>query len=209
MICHRAVNEPVVLLPRVLAHRVQYPVGVDRHHFTLIAPFAKRSAEWLLLPCINVHDGRRYRLALQQTSALDRVIPQTFASILRLYLTHPEAKSLGPDGTPCAGDTRGLLRRASITAADHRPILKETDRMAEHGEALTVLDPRMAEISPTKVVANAGLKAKIRACGVRPLMRKTGLSQHTIEKILDGIPVRPATLQRVVAALRSEWCELL
>ena len=80
---------------------VGYPAGVERDHFTLIAPFTKRSTDWLRLPCINVHDGRSYRLALQQTSALDRVIPQTFASILRLYLTHPEAKSLAPDGTPC------------------------------------------------------------------------------------------------------------
>jgi hypothetical protein len=32
-------------------------------------------------------------------------------------------------------------------------------------------------------------------------MRKTGLSQHTIEKILAGLPVRRATLQRVIAAL--------
>lgn len=33
------------------------------------------------------------------------------------------------------------------------------------------------------------------------LMRKTGLSQHTVEKILAGLSVRPATLQRVTAAL--------
>jgi hypothetical protein len=183
---------------------VGYPVGVDREHFTLIAPFAKRSTEWLLLPCINVHDGRTYRLALQQTSALDRVIPQTFASILRLYLTHPEAKSLGPDGTPCAGDTRGLLRRPSITAADHRPILTETDRMSEHGEALSVSDPGMAEISPTRVVADAALRKKIRAYGLRALMRKTNLSQHTIENILTGLAVRPATYWRLIATLSSE-----
>jgi hypothetical protein len=138
---------------------------------------------------------------LQQTSALDRVIPQTFASILRLYLMHPEAKSLAPDGTPCGAETRGLLRRASITAGDHRPILKETDRMSEHGEALTVLDSRMTEISPTRIVADARLKAKMRACGMRPLMRTTGLSQHTLEKILDGQTVRRATLQRVIAAI--------
>jgi len=115
-----------------------------------------------------------------------------------------EAKSLAPDGTPCGAETRGLLRRASITAAEHRPVLKETDRMSEHGEALTILDPRMADISPTTVVANARLKAQMRACGMRPLMRTTGLSQHTIEKILAGLPVRPTTLHRVIAALRPE-----
>ena len=173
---------------------VGYPAAVDRDQFTLIAPFTKRRAEWLRSPCVNVHDGRSYRLTLRQTSALDRVIPQTFASILRLYLAHPEAKSLAPDGTPCGPETRGLLRRASITASEHRPILKETDRRWEHGEDLSVLDSRMAEISPTRVVADATLKADIRTCGVRALMRKTGLSQHTIERILRSLPVRPRTL---------------
>ena len=117
---------------------IGYPAGVDRHHFTLIAPFTKRGAEW----------------------------------------THSEAKSLAPDGMPCGPETRGILRRASITDGDHRPILKETDRMWEHGETLSVLDPRMAEITPPRVVAEIALKAKMRACGVRPLMRKPGLSQH-------------------------------
>ncbi|HKE84508.1 MAG TPA: hypothetical protein VKB50_12180 [Vicinamibacterales bacterium] len=50
-------------------------------------------------------------------------------------------------------------------------------------------------------MASAAL-AKIRACGIRALMRQTGLSQHTIEKIRDGPPVRRATLQRVIAAVQ-------
>ena len=87
----------------------------------------------------------------------------------------------------------------SITATEHRPILKETDRRWEHGEDLSVLDSRTAEINPTKFVADAALKAKMSACGVRALMRKTALSQHTIEKILRGLPVRRTTLQRVIA----------
>jgi hypothetical protein len=130
------------------------------------------------------------------------VIPQTFASILRLYLAHAEAKSLAPDGTPCGPETRGLLRRASITAAEHRPILKETDRRWEHGEDLSVFDSRAGQINPTKGMADAALKAKIRVFGIRALMRKTGLSQHTIEKIRNGLPVRRATLRRVIAALQ-------
>lgn len=73
--------------------------------------------------------------------------------------------------------------------------------MWEHGGTLSLLDSRMAEISPTRVVADAALKAKMRACGMRPLMRKTGLSQHTLEKILAGRPVRRRTLERVITAI--------
>jgi hypothetical protein len=39
---------------------------------------------------------------------------------------------------------------------------------------------------------------------MRELMRMTGLSQHTIEAIRAGKPVRRATLQRVISALNSE-----
>lgn len=36
---------------------------------------------------------------------------------------------------------------------------------------------------------------------MRPLMRQTGLSQHTLEKILAGQAVRSATLERVIEAV--------
>jgi hypothetical protein len=72
--------------------------------------------------------------------------------------------------------------------------------MSEHGESLTVLDPRMAEISPTRVVADGALKAKMRACGMRSLMRRTGLSQHTLEAVRHGRKMRHTTLQRLMTA---------
>jgi hypothetical protein len=71
-----------------------YPTGVDRDAFTLITPFTKRHHEWLDSRCVNVRDGRSYRLALQQTAALDRVIPQTFGSVLRLYLCHRRQRAV-------------------------------------------------------------------------------------------------------------------
>jgi hypothetical protein len=69
-------------------------------------------------------------------------------------------------------------------------------------EDLSVFDSRAGQINPTKGMADAALKTKIRVFGIRALMRKTGLSQHTIEKIRDGLPVRRATLRRVIAALQ-------
>jgi hypothetical protein len=183
---------------------IGYPAGVERERFTLIAPFTKRRKDWLRSPCLNVHNARPYRLALQQTSALDRVIPQTFGTILNLYLDHLEAKSLSADGTPCASDTSGLLQRASIVAGAQVPIGKETDRRSEHGGDWSLLQVKgMAYRSAGRMIAaDQALRAKMDAHGLRALMRKTGLSQHTIEKILRGLPVRPTTLGRVIAALQ-------
>ena len=47
---------------------------------------------------------------------------------------HPEAKSLAPDGTACAPETTGLLKRARMIAGDIRYVGKETDRKWEEGE---------------------------------------------------------------------------
>jgi hypothetical protein len=89
--------------------------------------------QWLRADYVNVYDGKHYSLALKQTPKLDKVIPQTFGYILRLYPLHPESKSLAPDGTPCTGHTRGLLQRVYVTAGQHHYTGKETDRKWDSG----------------------------------------------------------------------------
>jgi hypothetical protein len=52
-----------------------------------------------------------------------------------------------------------------------------------------------------KVAADVHLRTIVADMGIRELMRKTGFSQHTIEAIREGKPVRRTTLQRLRAAL--------
>jgi hypothetical protein len=179
-----------------------HPANVDPNKCTPITAFTKDRTRWARAECINVRDGARYRLALKQSSKLDKLIPQTFGYVLRLYLQHPEAKSLAPDGTTCAPDTRGLLKRSSIVAGHHRYVGKETDRRWTEGE-----DPSLITFAPVeylssgKVAADANLRRKVADLGMRELMRRTGFSQHTIQAIRDGRPVRRATLKRLQIAL--------
>jgi hypothetical protein len=144
-----------------------------------------------------------YRLALRQTPKLDKVIPQTFGYVLRLYTRHPEYKSLAPDGGPCSATTRGLLQRALIVAGRLRYVGKETDRRWEQGEDLSLLGftPVQYEPSGHMVAADAALRDQIAKQGLREMMRRTGLSQHTLEAIRRGQPVRRATLQRALRAV--------
>lgn len=180
-----------------------YPAKVDPNDdCTPITAFTKDRKRWAKAECINVRDGKRYRLSLRQSNKLDKLIPQTFGYVLRLYLCHPEAKSLAPDGTTCVADTRGLLKRASIVAGELRYVGKETDRRWTEGEDLSLLTFTATEyLSSGKVVADPTLRDEIASSGVRELMRETGLSQHTIEAIRAGKPVRRKTLQRVVQFL--------
>lgn len=182
-----------------------YPANVDPLHCTVITPFTKKRKEWIYAQCINVCDGKVYQLALNQSSKLDKLIPQTFGYVLRLYLSHPEAKSLAPDGTTCTGDTRGLLKRASVVAKDLRYVGKETDRRWMQAEDLSLLTFSPIEYLPDgKVTLDPTLRKQIDECGVRTLIRQTGLSQHTIEAIRAGNQVRRSTLERIQVALEIE-----
>src|SRR6266849_5634619 len=103
-----------------------YPANVDPNNCTPITAFTKDRKRWTHAECINIRDGKHYQLALVQGKNLNKLIPQTFGYVLRLYLCHPEAKSLAPDGTTCGADTCGLLKRASIHAGELRYVGKET-----------------------------------------------------------------------------------
>jgi len=135
----------------------------------------------------------------------DTVVPDSFRIVLRQYLERPEAKSLGPDGGTCTADTRGLLKRASIIASRAVPIGKECDRRWEQGEEMSLVDFRVKEHRETgkMLVADAALQRRIITHGIRRTMRDTGMSQHTIEAVLDGKPVRRKTLERIFSSLRA------
>jgi hypothetical protein len=126
----------------------------------------------------------------------DRVVPETFRIILRLYLRRPESKSIAPDGTPCLPETHGLLRRASVVAGEIVPVGKETDRHWEQGEDMSLLDFQVLEYRAggKLAMADQAFRERMLKFGVRELMRKTGLSQKTIYAILRGQPVRQRTL---------------
>jgi hypothetical protein len=182
-----------------------YPAGVDPNRFTLITPFTKHREEWTDAECINVCDGKSYRLAPCQNNKLDKVVPQTFGYVLRLYRYHPESKSLAPDGTPCLANTCGLLQRSSVTAVKQRYVGKETDRRWEQGEDLSLVHFTPVEYSPLGkvVVADAALLSEMTKHAMRELMRKTGLSQHTLEAIRRSKPVRSRTLAILKQAIPS------
>jgi hypothetical protein len=51
------------------------------------------------------------------------------------------------------------------------------------------------------VVSDAELREKMREIGRREMMRWSALSQHTIQAILNGKPVRRVTIQPVRQAV--------
>lgn len=182
-----------------------YPAECDSSNFRFIVPFTTDRTKWSNLAGINLNDGRSYAIAMSPSEKQDKVMPESLRIILRLYLRRPESKSLAPDGSPCIADTQGLLKRASVIAGEIVPVGKETDRRWEDGEDIEMLDSKVLEYraSGGMAVADQALRERIRK-QMRPLMRVTKLSQHTIEKVRDGKLVRRKTLERLKAAIDLE-----
>jgi len=173
-----------------------YPSGFNKSNFLFITPYESNRKRWKSLEGINLYDGQRYQIAERQTIQQDKAVPDSFRIILNQYLKKPEVKSLSPDGTPCTGATHGLLGRATIVARNLIPVGKETDRHWEQGDDPSMLDSgiHVYEKQRKMVVADQALRDEITKHGLRQLMRATTLSQHTIEKVVKGKPVRRQTL---------------
>lgn len=182
-----------------------YPAGCDRFNFKFITPFESASEKWEGLEGINLCDEQPYRMEMFPNGKQDKVVPESFRIILRLYLGRPESKSLAPEGTPCVADTQGLLKRASVVAGDIVPVGKETDRHWEQGEDMSLLDFEVLEYRPSGklVIADSVLREKIAKFSFRELMHRTGLSQKPLYAILRGKPVRSRTLAILKRTLDS------
>jgi hypothetical protein len=173
----------------------------------VIVPFSSRQEEWSKLEGIDIRNrnrrGRYRRYRLDDPG----FHPLTYGHMIEEYIRHPEAKSLGPDGTTCTAETRGLLQRAHITAGRIRYIDKETSSMWAQCDDLSVVSDndeagfRVVEYGKSrKVVLPDSLKHEIQGTKLQRELRRRGIGQHTIEKALHA-HVRVNTYGKIVAAI--------
>ena len=174
----------------------------------LVSAFSSRQAEWFDLECINVYDGKKYRMLNCKKAngevPYNVVFPAQFAHLLIQYQQHPEAKSLAPDGSLCKADTKGLLRRAHIIAGELRYVGKETDRKWEEGEEISVLEFAATEYGRKgKVVASDEIEAAIQEIGINRCARESGFDRKNfIRKLVRGLPVKRNSYQEFVRWLQ-------
>jgi hypothetical protein len=169
-----------------------------------MTPFTKNRNAWMNADYINIYDGKHYSLALKQTHKFDKVIPRTFGYILRLYPIHPEWKSLAPDGTPCSGNTRGLLQRMHVHATQLRYRGKETDRKWEPGGDFSLINfkPAQFDEDDRMIKADQALMERIATMPIKALARKANVDRNTVRKVLRGLPVKRAIIQRLADVLK-------
>jgi hypothetical protein len=173
----------------------------------LVAAFSSKQECWFDTKCVNIYSGKKYRMVdctKEKNPPYNVVFPSQFARLLIEYQEHPEAKSLAPDGTPCAADTSGLLQRAHVIAGEFRYVGKETDRKWEEGD-----DPSLWEFKTTeygrarRVVASEEVKSDITKIGIKKCARESGFTRIFIRKLLRGLPVKRNSYNEFVRWLES------
>ena len=177
----------------------------------LVCPFSSEQERWIDLECVNVHDGKKYKMVdcKENDSISDNAIfPSQFARLLIEYQEHPEAKSLAPDGSPCKADTRGLLHRAHVSAGEFRYVGKETDRKWEEGDEISILEFKTTEYGRSrKIIASEEIKNAIREIGINKCSRDSGFDRKNfIRKLIRGIPVKRNSYNEFVRWLQSYSC---
>jgi hypothetical protein len=175
----------------------------------LVCPFSSKQNEWFGLDCVNVHNGKKYKMLncnkKDANIPYNVVFPSQFAHLVMQYQQHPEAKSLAPDGTSCTADTKGLLKRAHVIAGEIRYVGKETDRKWEEGEDASVLEFTATEYGrKARVVASEEVKDAILEIGINKCARESRFDRKNfIRKLVRGIPVKRNSYNEFVHWLRS------
>ena len=117
-----------------------HPVGVDPARFHLLAPFERDPSKWLSLPWYDKYTGREYSIGVGMAVPPSMTRVRTIRDLIEEYATHPEPKSLGPDGEPCGRRTVGLLGRRPVVLGELVYIGKEANRLDEAKSGM-VTDP--------------------------------------------------------------------
>ncbi len=74
---------------------------------------------------------------------------------------------------------------------------------AVQGSATIIGGVTYGPVGPTYVDIGAGIKQDILKIGIRKLERDTGVSHHTLDKILRGEHVRRKTLAKIMQQIQA------
>ena len=185
-----------------------YPQGFTRSTFTLLAPFTSDASRWFDLEWVNLYEdgGNTYRLVRPGHRLPSEAEAKTYGDVVSRYRWHPEAKSLAPDGRPCAEESAGLLRRTPVLAAQvFRFIGKETDRRWEREDDISLLNPRLVEYrrqESARLVVDPVLQLKAQPYSNPVLAKAAHVSKKAVKRVKRGDRVRKSTARKLERALR-------
>jgi hypothetical protein len=163
----------------------------SEQRMVLVSPYERDPRRWLGVPWFNRYSGREYRLSLEPSKGYVRpgvVRPRSYGDVLRQYRANEEAKSLGPDGSPCEQRTHGLLQRRHVRMRTVTHIGKESNRLEDaQAGVIEDLDEVVNEYDDyyDRVFVRLALP-QLSKLGVRETARRTELSLGAVSEALAG-----------------------
>jgi hypothetical protein len=186
-----------------------HPPAADPQRFLLVAPYEPDPRKWRWLKWRNAYpsDAGPYTIKTARHGeefamrSDHQVIVKSYRDVLDDYRTHPEAKSLGPDGKPCDRQTVGLLSRRPVKVAAVHYIGKESNKIDEAMSGLvTDLDDALTEYrDPAQDPLWQLVGDVIRALPVKQTAARAGVSERTVKRARAGQRVRPDARARLTA----------
>jgi hypothetical protein len=167
--------------------RFGHPVGADRTHFALFAPFTSKDDARLELEYIERYSGKRYRISTSiPMGTEDTVRVQTCRDVFIEYRTHPEAKFDGPDGKLCGRNTIGLLSRRHVRLGELHFVGKESNELEarEYGQTadLDEVQTEYIDARDRHRARAAEVEAQIEVKGIAGAASAFGVSERTLRR---------------------------
>jgi hypothetical protein len=187
----------------------------DDERIVLIAPYERDPAKWTQQGWVNRFNRRAYNITTEPSGGLVRpgvVTVKTYDDVILDYATHPEPKSLAPDGTPCDRTTVGLLTRRAVSPTIIRHIGKKSNQLDDvqagllddSNEPLNRYDGASHQIFRDLIVP------VLRRLGVRETARRTGLGLASVSAALGGRSTpRPRAISPYVEAAIEYAAQIL
>jgi hypothetical protein len=181
--------KPFNFLNTAFVDRLERPA--DDQRMVLIAPYEPDPDRWLDARWINRYSGRDYRITTQPSEGQERsglVTIKTFRDVLADYTSHPEDKSLGPDGQPSDAASAGLLKRRPVTVEGVRHVGKESNRLedVQAGQMQDVDEVTSSYDDYYTAVFLPIVVPKLRQLGIRETSRRTRISVGAVSAALAG-----------------------
>ena len=202
--------KPFNFLICVHAAPFSHPAGYPPQRFQLIHPFEPNPTRWLELEWIDHYSGDRFRIHTDGAPSPDSVKVKTNRDVLDRYRTHPEPKSLDPDGRPCHRQSVGLLQRRPVTATEISYIGKESNRLDETTAGLihdsseilsSYSDPNL-DTWRTLVVAT------LREFNTAEIALRAAVDRRTIQRLLSGTHYPRRRHRQTLTAIAADLAKI-
>lgn len=174
----------------------------------VVAPFERYPEKWAPLDWRFGESGKPIPLDRPDSEGV-RWRLRTLKDLLSEYVQNPIAEMLAPDGSPCRGYTRGVLRRRPIRDGERWLILKEAAVWGDdprHAFSVPAPEKVRGGQSAASTDWNSKIKPALVVVGPTAVARKMGLAERSARAWAAGgrHPENPGQVARAIVSVARD-----